>query len=239
MYIWVILATFFVAIVAKTISIRDDYVDLTVVPKAEGVVIGLDVLENSVFAYARNASNPVSYKNGCAGIAPCADNTLSDSDLPLGFKNPYNFQSFIFCLNKTNTDQIEACSSDTWNYALTYGKVPENWQDPVTTEPRYEFIKAIYKATSSYSAGIVTKIDTPTTTTNSTVIGTHFVISSFGGHIVQRFDGSTMIMGIPEIAIDPNCGGIAGGPGVVCPGDIAYIQIIHNPVGQGTPLPAP
>ena len=254
MYIWVILATFFVAIMAKTITVRDDHNNVTLVPKAEGVTINLKIKQNAAMVYALSKTNPASvdYDQGCIDTAGCADgsvcciapsNVISTSDLPLGFqKDRFGFKSYIFCIDSANTSNTTVpCDVSTYNYVITHGKVPANWQDPVTKIPRYEFVKSIQNVTKSNNAGIIKELTNPTAAGESTVTGTKFVVETYRGHISTKAEGGgTYIVGIPRVAIDESCGGFAGGPGIACPGDVIYIQNINQPpLGIANPLPAP
>lgn len=247
MYLWVIIATFFVAIMVKGFAVRDDYDDFAVVPKAEGVIMNLKVLHDVALKYT--IDNPSTYVPGCVATSGCP-NLINASDLPMGFKNPFSFKSYILCLDPNDTAKVIACDGTTWNYIATFGKVPQHWQHPVTKAPKKEFNKAVYNVSQNLRTGIIKQIPTKTTDVNSTVAGTNFVIDTYRGYTFQKTDSNIFMMGIPAVVISAVAGTcpndlFLGGTnigytiGVACPGDVIYLQNIFNPDPTSSALPAP
>lgn len=150
MYIWVILATFIVAIASFNLSVRSDVRQIYVAPQAEALI-------SKLYLQHQAAENYVRYQAKLNGSYRAGEVESSDlsSYLPIGFKidedadvdKGHNY-TFVYCLN-TNTPSLSTksatCSGDTYRpYIITYGCIPQRWKSLSDGRPRTELISAMY-----------------------------------------------------------------------------------------------
>lgn len=151
MYIWVVLATFIVALAAFNLSVRSDMRDIYVAPQAEATLTKLYLQQKAAKTFVTNqASQSGTYT---PGEIPLDD---MKEFLPVGFQadsddnddlTKRNF-SYLYCVS-TDTENLankaDQCSGDEYRpYLITYGCVPQRWKSVKDGKPRNELISAMY-----------------------------------------------------------------------------------------------
>ena len=150
MYIWVILATFIVAIASFNLSVRSDIRQIYVAPQAEATISKLALQHEAAEDYVRYQA-----KSNGAYTAGEVDPASLSSYLPEGFTidegaaidEAHNY-SFVYCLD-TGTPNLSTksstCSGDSYRpYVITYGCIPQRWKSLSDGRPRTELISAMY-----------------------------------------------------------------------------------------------
>ena len=150
MYIWVILATFIVAIASFNLSVRSDIRQIYVAPQAEATISKLALQHEAAEDYVRYQA-----KSNGAYTAGEVDPASLSSYLPEGFTidegaaidEGHNY-SFVYCLD-TGTPNLSTksstCSGDSYRpYVITYGCIPQRWKSLSDGRPRTELISAMY-----------------------------------------------------------------------------------------------
>lgn len=173
MYIWVILATFIVAIYSFNLSHRPDMKELYIMPQAEAIIGKMVSQHKAARKFLQDHTPP---DNGQSVVSYFPGELTVEDDLevylPYGFKNNRgagDFRTLIYCLDKTNpnlSSEVPSCSSggavsccadpDAIGFLVTFGCVPRKWRNARTNSPKPEFYKALRGiATSSTGAGYV------------------------------------------------------------------------------------
>ena len=133
MYIWVVLATFIVALAAFNLPVRPDMRNVYVSPQAEAVITKL-------YLQHKAAVEVSSIRNF----------------LPLGFELSDDYESldvternhsYLYCLDKSSPDlSVESpqCNGDFVPYLISYGCVPTKWRNVHNGKPNNDLIAAMY-----------------------------------------------------------------------------------------------
>lgn len=164
MYIWVILATFITILYSFNLTTRSDMRSLYVEPQAEAAVTKLVVQHKGAMQYIKDKTPPannmsvVSYYPGQISFE-----TLRGY-LPYGFnadRNDSDFTTIMYCLNRTSPslsqpiaatcppEQPSCCgNTDTINYLVTFGCVPQKWRNIKTGKPNVDLLNAMQNIVS-------------------------------------------------------------------------------------------
>lgn len=181
MYIWVLLATFMVAIYSFNLSHRADMKDLVVEPQIEPSISRMMVMHGAAEKFLDDngpnvdkPTDPIKYFPG--DIPFSKEVTISGSKVDVGLKGylPFGFtddiangktKTMIYCLNKQGTAEGPLCNNttnsccnrpDTVPYLVTFSCVPKRWQNTGNGNPSPYFIKVFNKiATIAYNMGYV------------------------------------------------------------------------------------
>lgn len=175
MYIWVILATFIVALYSFNLSHRADMREVMTIPQAEAILGKMITQQNAAKKYIEDHRPPrsgdvVSYFPG--ELMP--DGNLKKY-LPYGFVNDRadgEFRTLIYCLNANDQhlatqatvsegQLTSPCAEDNAiTYVVTFGCTPRKWRNPKTNAPKTEFFKVLLGITiSSVEVGYVEDLD--------------------------------------------------------------------------------
>lgn len=175
MYIWVLLATFMVALYSFNLSHRSDMKDIVLEPQVEPAIARLMVIHEAAEKYIRDngpnpekPTRPITY---FPGEIPFTD-VQGGKELGLKGYLPYGFnddiaegitQTMIYCLNKQGTAEGPGCNNtavsccekpDVIPYLVTFRCVPKKWQNTKTGGPSPYFIKVFRKmANTAYELG--------------------------------------------------------------------------------------
>ncbi|MDR1694980.1 MAG: hypothetical protein LBR70_07330 [Lactobacillaceae bacterium] len=161
MYIWVVLATFIVALYSFNLSHRADMKEMLTLPQAEAVIGKMITQQRGAKKYVEghspqyNGQDVVSYFPG--ELTPEVD---LKNYLPYGFINNReqgDYRTLIYCLDKndaTRATQLPGCGNNmvsccsdpnSANYIVTFGCIPRKWRNVRTGKPRPEFYKALHR----------------------------------------------------------------------------------------------
>lgn len=162
MYIWVVLATFMVAIYSFNLSHRADMRELITVPQAEAIVGKMVVQHQAAEKYVdarkpRLKDEPVKFTQGELSIK----NDLK-TYLPYGFGNVHsgtstaeadvdgNFKTLIYCLDKKDPELstlalLGCVDADSQAFLVTFGCIPRKWKNVRNNKPKAEFFKGMRK----------------------------------------------------------------------------------------------
>lgn len=160
MYIWVILATFIVAIYSFNLSHRSDMKELYILPQAEAI-IGKMITQHKAARKFLQDQTPPDNGQSVVSFFP-GELTVEDNlevYLPYGFKNSRDggdFRTLIYCLDGTDptlSSEAPSCSGggavsccsdpDVVGFLVTFGCVPRKWRNARTGSPKPEFYKAL------------------------------------------------------------------------------------------------
>lgn len=151
MYIWVVLATFIVALAAFNLPVFPDMRKIYVEPQAEAVITKLYLQHRAARSYVIDMAQA----NGAYTIGEISPDDLSDY-VPQGFSfsEDYSSQglterniSFLYCLDKSTpnlADESPQCNGEYVPYLVTYGCVPERWKNMHNGKPNNDLIGAMY-----------------------------------------------------------------------------------------------
>ncbi|MDD4556297.1 MAG: hypothetical protein PHE89_03085 [Alphaproteobacteria bacterium] len=169
MYIWVILATFMVAIYSFNLSVREDMKDIYATAKIEPTVTKLIAQHEAAERYAdanlkvEDGVRTVSYVPG--------ELTYEDvkAFMPYGFKDYMTdgtYRSIIYCLDKDDKtaselpvgcnsgNPVSCCGNDRAQvYLISFGCVPQKFRNPYTKELSTDFLKVL-RTSSNYGLNI-------------------------------------------------------------------------------------
>ncbi len=151
MYIWVVLATFIVALAAFNLPVRPDMRNVYVSPQAEAVITKLYLQHKAAKAAVLDSveTNGV-YMNGEVEVSSIRN------FLPLGFELSDDYESldvternhsYLYCLDKSSPDlSVESpqCNGDFVPYLISYGCVPTKWRNVHNGKPNNDLIAAMY-----------------------------------------------------------------------------------------------
>ncbi len=155
MYLWVILATFIVALASFNLSVRPDMRQLYVEPQAEAAVTRIMLQHQGAAKYVESLriteENPSAPGFSQGEISP---DKFQDY-LPAGFEVDYEGNvpvtekniTAMYCMDKEKEDlstPIGNCNdSNAMNYLVTYGCVPQRWKSLRGGRPSNDLINAI------------------------------------------------------------------------------------------------
>lgn len=176
MYIWVILATFMVALYSYNLAYRADLRSVQVEPIARALVSKLVIKQQAAGKYMRGNTPPYAHITGSDGNSIASDtitygpgilteNELRPSEgttyLPYGYKDDGTVTSEIYCIDKNNPSNFQNCSSeDAIRYVVTYMPIPQRWLNVKTGLPNNdlnEAMKDIVSYDSSFGYPLCTK----------------------------------------------------------------------------------
>ncbi|MFV0626717.1 MAG: hypothetical protein ACK5N8_05160 [Alphaproteobacteria bacterium] len=169
MYIWVVLATFMVAIYSFNLSVRADMKDIYASARIEPTITKLTAQHEAAKKYAYSHTPP---SNGQAQVTYVpGEITFNDikTYLPYGFKDNIStktYRSLIYCLRKsdeTGSSLLPGCSSgnptgcctggNAQAFLITFGCIPQKFRNPYTKGYSVDFIKSL-RDVSGYGADV-------------------------------------------------------------------------------------
>lgn len=149
MYIWVVLATFIVALASFNLSVRSDMRNIYVAPQAEATLTKIYLQQKAAQTFVTDQA----YQSGSYTPGEVSLDDIKDF-LPVGFQidedndiTKQNF-SYLYCVS-TDTENMAnkaaQCSGDNYRpYLITYGCIPQRWKNVRDGKPRNDLISAIY-----------------------------------------------------------------------------------------------
>lgn len=150
MYIWVVLATFIVALAAFNLPIRPDMRNVYVSPQAEAVVTKLYLQHKAAEDFvAADAQTRGTYVMGellpddLSIYLPMGFELSADADTPVTEQNI----SFLYCLDKNSPNLAVSspqCNGDYTPYLISYGCIPERWKNIHNGKPNNDLIEALH-----------------------------------------------------------------------------------------------
>lgn len=159
MYIWVILATFLVALYSFNLSHRADIRSVEIEPLARAFLSKIIIKQDAATSYIRAHTPPsavVQYPDGSSissdyvtyspGIIDKSDLQAANgaSYLPYGYKDDDSVTSEIYCVDKDDTNLERACSDENAiRYVVTYMPVPQKWLNLKTKLPNNDLLTAM------------------------------------------------------------------------------------------------
>lgn len=159
MYIWVILATFMVALYSFNLSYRSDIRSVEVEPLARALVSKLIIKQQAAGNYIYYNTPPrAKIIDGEGNVVEAdtvtySDGVLSEEDLqpsegitylPFGYKNDNSVISEIYCLDKDNYQVAKDCSSPgTDHFLVSYMPIPQRWLNVKTGLPNNDLLAAM------------------------------------------------------------------------------------------------
>lgn len=168
MYIWVILATFLVALYSFNLTYRSDMRTVEVEPVARALISKLIIKQQAAGRYIRGNTPPyatISNPDGTvvssdtltytSGIISTEDLQQSEgvSYLPYGFKDDGSVTAEIYCVDKNDLSLAKDCSSeDAIRYLVAYMTVPQRWLNIQTGLPNND-LNAAMKELVGYDSG--------------------------------------------------------------------------------------
>lgn len=168
MYIWVVLATFMVAIFSFNLSHRADMKELLTIPQVEAIV-GKMVAQHQAAERYVDVRKPKSREESVS-FFPGELQLKRDLEtyLPYGFGNVHsgtmtaeeevdgNFKTLIYCLDKNDANLskqaagcggagLESCcaSADSQAFLVTFGCIPRKWRNVRNNKPKAEFFRGL------------------------------------------------------------------------------------------------
>ena len=163
MYIWVILATFITILYSFNLAVRPDMRQIYVEPQAEAVVTKLVVQHRGAMKYIKYNTPPLNNKNAVSYYPGeiSFDDLEEYGYLPYGFQ-PGGYTTLMYCLKKSSSglsqqisascpgNQPSCCSNtDSINYLVMFGCVPNRWRDIKTGLPNTDLLNAMQNVVGS------------------------------------------------------------------------------------------
>ena len=168
MYLWVILATFLVALYSFNLSHRADIRSIEVEPLARAVLSKIIIKQQAADYYVRDHTPPKATIQNPDGSSVLADyvtyspGVITQEELqsgsgasyfPYGYKDDSSITAEIYCLDKADPNLERPCSDENAvRYLVTYMPVPQKWLNIKTGLPNNELTVAM-KEMLNYNTG--------------------------------------------------------------------------------------
>ncbi len=159
MYIWVILATFMVALYSFNLAYRSDLRSVQIEPVARALISKLIIKQQAAAKYVKANTPPyaqISAEDGTSmasdtvtyGPGIIATDQLTQSKgvtyLPFGFKDDGTVTTEIYCVDKNNPDTAADCGNENASrYLVSYMVIPQRWLNVRTGMPNNDFNRAV------------------------------------------------------------------------------------------------
>lgn len=159
MYIWVILATFMVALYSFNLTYRSDMRSVQVEPIARALVSKLIIKQQAAGRYMRGNTPPYATTTDSEGNTIAADTVtyapgiltldqLSPNEgntyLPYGYKDDGTVTTEIYCLDRNNYSSAKNCSDDNAiRFLVAYMPIPQRWLNVKTGLPNNDLNAAM------------------------------------------------------------------------------------------------
>lgn len=244
MYIWVVLATFMLALYSFNLSHRADMKDLYVLPQAQPFISRVTIQHHAALAYiidhtpnGDNGLTNITYVNG----------ELQESDLkdylPYSFVKEDNFYSQVYCLNSADSDlsslSVGGCDDpDSENFLVTFACVPRRWINVRTNRPSGDLIKVLRNNPSSdLEMGFVEELGNAEFSSSENKYGADYAIRSKDMDIVPipKFITDTVLPGTDvETSFSEKCGKLRYDEddnfleGFACNSCVAYLSNVYR-----------
>lgn len=159
MYIWVVLATFILALYSFNLSHRSDMKAIYAEPQAEAIVGKVAMMHEAAGEYLKEHT-PI--ETGLANVNYFQGELTMDDleyNLPYGFGRDTGVtevKSLVYCLDSTKEDLSSlafgcsaqngsnCCADDnSVNFLVTFGCVPHRWKNLRNSRPKIEIHKAL------------------------------------------------------------------------------------------------
>lgn len=168
MYIWVILATFLVALYSFNLTYRSDLRSIEVEPVARALISKLVIKQQAAGRYMRGNTPPFAHTVDGEGNTIASDTItyapgiittelLRPSEgvtyLPYGFNDDNTVTSEVYCIDKDNHKQAMDCNEqNAIRYLVTYMPIPQRWLNVKTGLPNND-LNAAMKELIGYDSG--------------------------------------------------------------------------------------
>ena len=159
MYIWVILATFMVALYSFNLAYRADIRSVEVEPIARALISKMIIKQQAAGRYMRGNTPPFASTTDSQGNKISSDTVtysagiltsqqLRPSEgvtfLPYGYKDDGTVTTEIYCVDKENHDSAKDCASqDARRYLITYGPIDARWINRKSGRPGNDLLSAM------------------------------------------------------------------------------------------------
>lgn len=159
MYIWVILATFMVALYSFNLTYRADLRSVEVEPVARALISKLIIKQQAAGRYMRGNTPPYAKIIDAEGNKVDSDTVTyapgilteqqlrpseGETYLPYGFKEDNSVTTEIYCLDRNNYRNARACSDDNAiRFLVAYMVIPQRWLNVKTGLPNNDLNAAM------------------------------------------------------------------------------------------------
>ncbi len=159
MYIWVILATFMVALYSFNLTFRADLRSVEVEPVARALISKLIIKQQAAGRYIRGNTPPHAYTTDAEGNTIASDtitysagiltlDQLQPSEgvtyLPYGYKDDGTVTTEIYCIDRNDPKTARNCSDDNAvRYLVAYMPIPQRWLNVKTGLPNNDLNAAM------------------------------------------------------------------------------------------------
>lgn len=159
MYIWVILATFMVALYSFNLTFRADLRSVEVEPIARALISKLVIKQQAAGRYMRGNTPPFAQTTDSEGNTIDSDtityapgiltlNQLQPNEgvtyLPYGYKDDNTVTAEIYCIDRNDHKLAKGCSEDdAVRFLVTYMVVPQRWLNVKTGLPNNDLNAAM------------------------------------------------------------------------------------------------
>ncbi len=176
MYIWVILATFMVALYSFNLTYRSDLRSVEVEPVARALISKLIIKQQAAGRYIQGNTPPYAKINNPDGSTMPSDTVtygpgiLTEEELrpsegvtylPYGYKDDGTVSVEIYCIDKNNPANAKDCSDeDAARYLVAYMVIPQRWLNVKTGLPNNDLnaaMKEMVGYDSSFGYPLCTK----------------------------------------------------------------------------------
>lgn len=159
MYIWVILATFMVALYSFNLAYRADIRSVEVEPIARALISKMIIKQQAAGRYMRGNTPPFASTTDSQGNKISSDTVtysagiltsqqLRPSEgvtfLPYGYKDDGTVTTEIYCIDRNNPRNAKSCSDDqAVRYLVAYMPIPQRWLNVKTGLPNNDLNAAM------------------------------------------------------------------------------------------------
>lgn len=159
MYIWVILATFMVALYSFNLTFRADLRSVEVEPVARALISKLIIKQQAAGRYIRGNTPPHAHTTDAEGNTIASDtitysagiltlDQLQPSEgvtyLPYGYKDDGTVTTEIYCIDRNDPKTARNCSDDNAvRYLVAYMPIPQRWLNVKTGLPNNDLNAAM------------------------------------------------------------------------------------------------
>lgn len=158
MYIWVILATFMLALYSFNLSYRSDIREIELEPLARSLISKVLIKQQASGEYLKAHTPPYAKITGEDGLPVTSDSVTyspgvlsteqlspagGGSFLPYGFVDDENVITEIYCIDEAGTNSLACSDENSWVYLMTYTVLPQKWLSIKTGVPSNDFLNAM------------------------------------------------------------------------------------------------